>query len=84
MPAPEMGWLKIVWSNESDCGLSVAVMVASSSRAARMELGEAVTIRSWSFQSLTYIYELLGISPGEKRVGERLPRCCLELQSYQL
>ena len=42
-----MGSLKSVLLYVIDCGSSVAVMIASSSRAAKTELGEAVRIRSW-------------------------------------
>lgn len=84
MPAPGMDWVKICFSNESECGFSVAVMLASSSRAANTELGEAVTIKSSRVRSFTYSHIPLGNPTASKSHGEGLPRRGLEYQSFQL
>ena len=84
MPAPGMDWVKICFSNESECGFSVAVMLASSSRAANTELGEAVTIKSWRVRSFTYSQTPLGNPTVSKKHEEELPRRGLERQNFQL
>ena len=53
MPAPGIAVLIISCSNDSDRGLSVAAMVASSSSAAETELGEEVRTKSWRTKSFT-------------------------------
>lgn len=84
MPAPGIDREKICFSNESECGLSVAVMLASSSSAANTELGEAVAIKSWRVRSFTYSQTALEIPTVGTNYGEGLPRRGLEHQSFQL
>ena len=54
-------------SNERERGVSEAVIVASSSRAARTDLGEAVTMKSWRAKLWTYHCALLGGSFSQKK-----------------